>query len=53
MSLPVAVVITYQAAKPARIESDWISRSRQAWNTADMFPGVGRQRMGESMTATT
>ena len=40
-------------AKPARIEPDWISRSRQAWNTADMFPGIGRQRMGESMTATT
>jgi hypothetical protein len=28
-------------------------RLRRAWNTADMFPGAGRQRTGESMTATT
>jgi hypothetical protein len=32
------------------IEPDWISRSRQDWNTGDMFPGAGRQRTGESMT---
>jgi hypothetical protein len=35
---------SYQAAKPVPIEPDWISRSRQAWNTRAMFPGAGRQR---------
>ena len=35
---------SYRAAKPERIEPDWISRSRRAWNTGDMFPGAGRQR---------
>jgi hypothetical protein len=42
-----------RAAKPVPMEPDRISRSRQAWNTGDMFPGAGRRRTGESMTSTT
>jgi hypothetical protein len=44
---------SYRAAKPVPMEPDRISRSRQAWNTGDMFPGAGRRRTGESMTSTT
>jgi hypothetical protein len=42
----------YPADKPAPIEPDWISQSRQALNMGDMFPKAGRPRMGESMTDT-
>src|ERR1700730_14247195 len=37
---------SYRAAKPVPMEPDRISRSRWAWNTADMFPGAVRQEDG-------
>ena len=44
---------SYRAAKAAPIEPDLISRSRQAWNMGDMFPGTGKQKTAESMSGTT